>query len=168
MTTSSGRTSATRLGALLGLLVPAIALAGDKLPMARHLAAPQYVTANTRAELAARMGRHAEVMSNLVRAVVLLDRPTIRMLANRIADEEVVARADKSAPERMPLNLPPEFLQEQTALATAARQLAGATDSEDDQVLAQRFSAVTTTCVGCHSVYLHGRPGPQPLAPGAK
>lgn len=115
------------------------------------------------------MGRHAEVVSNLVRAVVLLDRPTIRVLANRIADEEVIAGADKSASERLPLNLPPEFLGEQTALATAARELAGAAaDSGNDQALAQRFGAVTTTCVGCHSVYLHGQPVPQPLAPGSK
>jgi hypothetical protein len=156
--------------AMLGvLLVPAITFAGGKLPMARHLATPPYVTANTRAELDARMGRHAEVMSNLVRAVVLLDRPTVRVLASRIADEEVIAHADKSAPERMPLNLPPEFSGEQTALTAAARELAlAAADSGDDQLLAQRFAAVTTTCVGCHSVYLHGHPDPERPGPRPK
>lgn len=156
--------------ATLGLLlVPVVGVASDKLPMAQHLAAPEHVAADTRSELAARMSRHSEVMSNLVRAVVLLDRPTIRVLANRIADEEVIAHADKSAPERPPLNLPSEFLGEQTALATAARQLAGAAaDRGDDQLLAQRFAEVTTTCVGCHSVYLHGRPDPRPLGPRGK
>ena len=155
--------------ATLGLLlVPAIGLSGERLPMAQHLSAPEHVTAETRAELDARMGRHAEVMSNLVRAVVLLDRPTIRVLASRIADEEVIAHTDKSAPERL-LNLPPEFLGEQTALATASRALAvSAADRGDDQILAQRFAEVTTTCVGCHSVYLHGRPDPRPFGPRGK
>src|SRR5579863_2221673 len=113
MTTSGDRTSGKTVGAMLVLLlVPAVALAGDKLPMARHLAAPQYVTANTRAELDARMAHHGEDMSNLVRAVVLLDRPTIRTLANRLADEEVIAYNDRSAADR--LDLPSEFLIQQT------------------------------------------------------
>ncbi len=162
-----GRISLAMLGVLL---VPAVTLAGGKLPMARHLATPPYVSASTRAELDARMGRHAEVMSNLVRAVVLLDRPTVRVLASRIADEEVIAHADTPAPERTPLNLPPEFSEEQTALTAAARELAlaAAGDSGDDQLLAQRFAAVTTTCVGCHSVYLHGHPDPERLGPRPK
>jgi hypothetical protein len=153
---------------ILGLaLIPAIGRGGERLPMAQHLAPPEHVSEDTRAELAARMGRHAEVMSNLVRAVVLLDRPTIQVLATRIADEEVVAHADKSAPE--PLNLPPEFLRQQTTLTSAARELAVvAASGGDDQRLAQRFAAVTTTCVGCHSVYLHGRPDPRPLGPRGK
>jgi cytochrome c553 len=150
--------------ALVLLAVPGTGLGGDKLPMARHLAVPDHVTADTRAQLAARMSRHADVMSNLVRAVVLLDRPTIRVLASRIADEEVIAQGDRSMPERPPLNVPPEFVAEQTALATAARQLAAvAVDRGDDQLLAQRFAEVTTTCVRCHSVYLHGRPEARPL-----
>jgi mono/diheme cytochrome c family protein len=165
----SNRTERTVVAALALVLVPAVVLAASKLPMAQHLAAPEHVTANTRAELDARMGRHAEIMSNLVRAVVLLDRPTIRALASRIADEEIIAHTDKTAPERLPLELPREFLGEQTALATAARALAvAAADRGDDQLLAQRFSAVTTTCVGCHSVYLHGRPEPRPLGPRGK
>ncbi len=112
------------------------------------------------------MSRHGEVMSNLVRAVVLLDRPTTRVLAGRISDEEVIAHSNKSGSARLPLNLPPEFLGEQTALTSAARALAlAATDRGDDQLLARRFAELTTTCVGCHSVYLHGRPDPRPFGP---
>jgi cytochrome c553 len=168
----SSRRKGARRGALTALVllaVPGTGLGGDKLPMARHLAVPDHVTADTRAQLAGRMTRHADVMSNLVRAVVLLDRPTIRVLASRIADEEVIAQGDRTTPDRPPLNVPAEFLGEQTALATAARQLAAAAvDRGDDQLLAQRFAEVTTTCVGCHSVYLHGRPDPRPLGPPEK
>jgi len=114
------------------------------------------------------MGRHGETMSNLVRSVVLLDRPTIRMLSGRIADEETIARSGTSVRERRRLLLPPEFFAEQTTLAVAARELAVAADTGDDRTLADRFSALTHTCVSCHSVYLHGRPDPRPFGPKAK
>lgn len=143
--------------------------AADEHPqVAQRLPAPEHVTSETRAELHARMGRHAETMSNLIRAVVLLDRPTIRALASRIAEEEVIARSNKTILERRRLNLPPDFFAEQTALSVAARELAAAADGGDDAALADRLSAVTRTCVSCHSVYLHGRPGPQPFGPKAK
>ena len=151
--------------AALALVIPAIGLAGDKLPAAQHLGVPEHVAPQTRAELAARMGRHAEVMSNLVRAVVLLDRPTVRNLATRIADEEIVAQSGQPAPEPGPLTLPRQFFGAQTQLTTAARDLAAAAaaDRGDDQILAQRFAAVTTTCVACHSIYLHGQIDARPL-----
>jgi hypothetical protein len=141
-------------------------VAGDTVTAAQHLRAPEHVTPQTRAELEARMSRHGEVMSNLVRAVVLLDRPTIRVLAGRIADEEVIARVGSPPREPKPLPLPREFFTEQTKLATAARALAVATvEGGDDRILAERFAAVTSTCVSCHSVYLHGRPDPHPFGP---
>jgi hypothetical protein len=105
-------------------------------------------------------------MSNLIRAVVLLDRPTIRTLAGRIADEEVVARSSTPIRERRRLILPPEYFAQQTALDGVARALAAAAiNGSDDQELATQFSALTRTCMGCHGVYLHGRPDTQPFAP---
>jgi hypothetical protein len=104
------------------------------------------------------MGRHGQTMSTLVRAVVLLDRPTIRELARRIADEEVIARSSRSVHERPPLSLPEAFYLQQTKLAVAARDLAAAADGSDDGILAERFGAMTGTCVACHSAYVHGRP----------
>jgi hypothetical protein len=142
-------------------LMPGITSASDSPKAATHLRTPEHVSAETRTELDARMARHGAVMSNLVRAVVLLDRPTIRVLAGRIADEEVIAHAARSPHARPPLSLPREFFIEQTKLAGAARDLAvAATDGADDRVLAERFAAVTSTCVACHSSYLHGRPAP--------
>lgn len=131
----------------------------------KRLPAPDHVSPETRAEIVARMGRHADTMSNLIRSVVVLDRPSIRALATRIADEEIVARAAKADSEKRRLNLPSEFFAEQTALTVAARALAAAADGSDDDELAERFSRLTRTCVGCHSVYLHGRPGPHPVGP---
>jgi len=150
-----------RMSLLALALVPGISAASDSPRAATHLRPPEYVTPETRTELDARMARHGAVMSNLVRAVVLLDRPTIRVLAGRIADEEVVSHAARSPHTPPPLSLPREFFVEQTKLAGAARDLAvAAADGADDRVLAERFAAVTSTCVGCHSSYLHGRPAP--------
>lgn len=108
------------------------------------------------------MGRHGNTMSNLVRALVLLDRPTIRTLAGRIADEEVVARVEASSGGPKKLELPAQYLAEQDHLRTVAQQLAAATlepDRDADLALADRFATLAHTCVACHSVYLYGRPG---------
>ena len=125
------------------------------------------VSTETRAKLSARMGRHGRVMEQLVRSVVLLDRPSIRTLAERIADEETLSRGESPVGERKRLALSPDFTAEQTQLHAVARQLAAAAVAGGDDVeLADRFAALTRTCVSCHSVYMHGRsdvPAPKPL-----
>lgn len=131
----------------------------------RGLPTPEHLPAGTRSELKARMSQHGATMSELVRAVVLLDRPTVRVLAGRIADEEMIAHASG---ERHPLLLPRELFQQQSGLSQVARELAAAAADAggDDRVLGDRFSALARTCVSCHSVYLHGRPDPVPLREG--
>jgi hypothetical protein len=113
------------------------------------------------------MGRHADTVSTLVRSVILLDRPTIRTLATRIADEEAIGRATSDPQAKRP-PLPRGFVVEQGELSLVARQLAAAAAEGDDAALADRFSALTRTCVSCHSAYLHGRPDVQPLQPQGK
>lgn len=157
------------LGGLLWLVVLPIGRSSANPKASDRLRPPEHIPADTRTELAARMSHHGETMSSLVRAVVLLDRPTIRKLAGRIADEEILAQTGKPRPDRRPLPLPPEFPAEQTRLSLAARDLAvAAKEGSDDRALGERFAALTTTCVSCHSVYLHGRPEPGPFAPAGK
>lgn len=147
------------VAAIVFVAAPTLGLSGSRAPVSRRLPPPEHVPPATRAELAARMGRHGDTMGTLVRAVILLDRPTIRVLAGRIADEEVVARSGKSPHEPLPLYLPRDFFLQQTKLAVAARDLAAAVVAgADDATLGERFSAVTSTCIGCHSAYLHGQP----------
>jgi cytochrome c556 len=152
--------------ATLGLVLPAALLsirghyshAGEtaKAPAVR-LVEPEYLNAAARTELQDRMARHGNVMSNLVKAVVLLDRPTIRVLAQRIADEEVIARVEAKGSKTWESRLPKDFFAEQDALRAAARDLAtSALSGGPDSVLADRFAAIAHTCVACHSVYLRG------------
>jgi cytochrome c556 len=90
--------------------------------------------------------------------VILLDRPTITVLAQRIADEEVVARVEASGSKKWDARLPKGFFTEQETLRAAARDLAtSAAHGGADNVMADRFATVARTCVACHSVYLHGR-----------
>jgi hypothetical protein len=156
-------TSSTAVAALLTILVSgAGAGAAPAPPAARRLPSPEHVDPQTQREVKARMGQHGTTMEGLVRAVIVLDRPTIRVLASRIADEEVVARAG-GARDKQRSSLPAQFFAQQDELAIFARQLAAAAhDGGDDKVLAEHFSAVMRTCVGCHSTYLHDRPGAQP------
>jgi hypothetical protein len=175
------RLSAMPIVPLVGLLsisapmaAPAASPKATAPAAARRLPAPEHVDADTQREVKARMGQHGATMEGLVRAVIVLDRPTIRVLATRIADEEVAARAG-GARDKQRSSLPAQFFAQQDELAIFARQLAAAAhEGGDDKVLAEHCSAVMRTCVGCHSTYLHDRPGAQPAeskgaggAPGA-
>src|SRR5438045_998958 len=119
---------------------------------ARRLAVPDDVSPRARQVLKTRMGQHATSMENLLRAVVLLDRPTVKVLADRIASEQAFAAGPLTD-----LNLPPQIVGEGEAFAAAAREVAfvAATGRSDD-VLADRFAVLTRTCVSCHGGYLHG------------
>ncbi len=166
---------------MAAMLSVAGAAAAPKPPApAQRLPAPEHLDPKARQDIKARMGQHATTMQNLIRSVILLDRPTIRVMAGRIADEEVVARTGAKGDKQAPA-LPAKFFAEQDALTSAARQLAAAAvDGGDDKVLGERFATLTRTCVGCHSTYLHDRPeapapdpkakgpvAPPPAAPGA-
>jgi len=162
------RTRTVAFGLAVLLVVAAAHAAPDAPAPAQRLPAPEHVSPDARAEVKARMARHGEAMSSLVRAVVLLDRPTIRVLATRIADEELIARAGSTGEQKRPA-LPRDFFVAQDELSAGARQLAAAAVAGgDDKALAERFAAVTRSCVTCHSAYLHGQPDLGALGPKAK
>jgi hypothetical protein len=128
-------------------------------PAATRLPAPDHMSTSARVEVQSRMTRHGNTMSSLVKALILLDRPTIANLAGRIADEEVVSRAERGGPDKLRLLLPKEFFTQEAALQSSARDLAAAAVNKDpDSVLADRFATVAKTCVSCHSIYLHSPP----------
>lgn len=148
-----------------GLALSRFAATQEGVDTPWHLPTPKHLDRETRAELDARMGQHGETMSRLVKSVVLLDRPRITLLAGRIADEEVWRAGKKGG--RLPL--PSGLAAEETKLSLAARALASAAaQSPDDQVLAEKFAVVTSTCVTCHSVYLFGEPRRRSIAPSGR
>jgi hypothetical protein len=151
-----------RLLFVLALMGAIFARFADASEPARHLPPPDHLASETMRDLKARMGRHGNTMSNLVRAVVLLDRPGIQGMARNIADEEIIASTANGSRSAKPLPLPREFSKEQDALRVAAQQLAvAAVAGGDDKALADAFATVTRTCVACHSSYLHGEFRPE-------
>ncbi|HVV48035.1 MAG TPA: cytochrome c [Polyangia bacterium] len=98
-------------------------------------------------------------MSSFMQAVVLLDRPRIESLAEAITEQEVIAAGVEPMSESDRGLLPRDFFVEQIALSAVARQLLAAAQQQDDPGLSNRFGALASTCVGCHSSYLHGQPG---------
>ena len=151
------------LATVLALVGLVLGLAGLSRATPRgpllHLLPPENVAASTRAELRARMDRHGNTMSTLVKAVVLIDRPTITTMAQRIADEELLARPDSQTFDRWRPLLPKAFFVEQDTLRATARALAqAAAQGEPDSLLAERFGTLTATCVRCHGSYIHDLP----------
>jgi ABC-type oligopeptide transport system ATPase subunit len=163
------------LGLLAAAAVPLAGHAASAEPAARHLPPSDHLSSETLRDLKSRMGRHGNGMSNLVGAVVLLDRRAIARLARNIADEEIIAAtttpaepgppigqpgakaAGKTGEKSRPaLALPRGFFAEQDAMRVAAQRLALAAAGNDDKALADAFATVTRTCVACHSSYLHG------------
>ena len=85
------------LALLVAVAVRSAGHAAAAEPASRHLPPPEHVSSETLRDLKGRMGRHGNGMSNLVGAVVLLDRPAIARLARNIADEEIVAATTMAA-----------------------------------------------------------------------
>ncbi|HEX2659101.1 MAG TPA: hypothetical protein VHU40_12550, partial [Polyangia bacterium] len=76
----SFRTPSLGVALIIGALgLTAVALAADKAPL-RRLPAPEKANPTARAAIRDRMARHGNTMTNLMKAVVLLDRPTISTL----------------------------------------------------------------------------------------
>ena len=118
----------------------------DKLPpMARDV-------------VASRMKDHAVDMNRLMTAVITLDRDTTHKLAQRLADDERLARPVAADEAMLNSQVPPKFFELQDSLRVSARALAEAAQGHDDKKLAKAFGSVASTCVACHSRYLSDEP----------
>ena len=146
------------LGALTILSLAGTGVAESIKPR-RALPAPEHLPQRVQADVKVRMTSHAATMSSFLQAIVLLDRPRIESLGGQVAEHEVIAAGTTPMSESSRALLPRDFFTEQIALSAISRQLVTAARQQDDQGLSNRFAALAGTCVGCHSSYLHGRPG---------
>lgn len=110
--------------------------------------------------LKARVGQHATSMQDLVRAVVLLDRDTVKSLGERIADHHSAPDTIDSADSSRQISsawkafAAADLGSESEAFAAAARELALAAGTAAYDVVADRFAAVSRACVQCHRRYV--------------
>ena len=107
---------------------------------------PEPLSPQAKALLADRMSSHAEDMSDLVSAIVLLQYSRIITRAEQIADDVTL----RSAP------LPEMFFIRQDELKVAARALGEAARNGDPYQVAQAYGHVSQACVRCHADF---RPG---------
>ena len=124
----------------------------DGPPPVRRLPVPKDVSPQEDRELRAYLGQHATAMQNLVHAVVLLDRPTVKILADRIVDAQIFERGEKANLRALSL-----VDAEAWGFKNAVRELSFvASTSKSDDLVADRFAVVARACVLCHGHYLHG------------
>jgi len=117
---------------------------------------------SAREMLRERMIRHGEEMFYLVSGVLLLEYETVEHLANRLAKEPKLGRPAKGETDTLNALLPSAFFDHQDSMAEHARGLGVAARTHDGDQLVEAFSALTKSCVGCHSSYLEddlGFPG---------
>lgn len=105
--------------------------------------------------LRARMMRHGENMTSLMTHVLLLDYDIAAILASDLAREPKLGRPSPTEQGTLNALLPAKFFVYQDELARSATSLAQAATEKDDRKLVEAFGAVATSCVGCHSSYLH-------------
>lgn len=154
---------------LTGFLVAALALADDK-PRApspakgkptkvsdEGLGKPDYLSDLARQILRRRMERHGRDATHLMTAVVLLKRDTVQALAQALAGEPRIVRPLPDSRDDLNAALPERFFVLQDELRDRARTLGEAAKSRSDRELGEAFSALTQTCVACHSTFLNPR-----------
>ncbi len=154
------------VGVLVGLM-SAVGLAAEaKAPPAKanpsterrpkpQLETPDYMPEVARTLIRQRMARHGGDMTDLVLAVTLLQRQSVRELSQRIANEPKWSRPVAGGADDLNAALPERFFVLQDELKHRAQLLDAAAAKKDDAALAAEFGRLAATCVGCHSAYLY-------------
>lgn len=121
------------------------------------LPTPGYLPPAARGLLRNRMARHVDDTSQLLVAVVLLDRAAVREHAEEILSEPRLSRRSLDHDDLLNDRLPERFFVAQDLLRDRAAALRQAAEGTDDQAIASAFGKLAETCVACHSAYLAGR-----------
>jgi hypothetical protein len=108
-----------------------------------------------RETLRASMDRHGEELTFLLADVILLQYDQAEQLAELLANEPKLGRPTPGDKDSLNALLPESFFVHQHQLGERAKLLAKAAREQDDAGLVKAFGALTETCVGCHSSYLH-------------
>jgi len=115
------------------------------------LPVPSRIPASARAQLKAQMQKHGSQMIELLQHVLVLDHDGAAHIAGDVYDQPTIQKGDKQG---IGAYLPPRFFELQEQLRQQARALVLATAQKESVGAAQRFGALTTTCVQCHEAYM--------------
>lgn len=117
---------------------------------------PEPLSPQAKAILTDRMASHAEDMSDLVSAIMLLEYSRIITDADKIASDVNLARPISRDATELNAGLPEKFFVRQDDLKAAAQALGEAARSGNPYRVAEAYGRVSETCVRCHADF---RPG---------
>jgi len=103
------------------------------------------------------MASHAEAMTDLVSAIMILSYPRIESEAEIIAQSSALARPLTGDATELNSLLPDRLFDLQAQLRVEARALALAARREKPLEVADAYGQLSQTCVKCHATYRFGR-----------
>lgn len=99
------------------------------------------------------MSAHAEDMSDLVTAIVLLEYQTVAERADKIANDVTLSRPLANDATELNALMPERFFVRQDDLKTAARALAQSARTVNPFRVADAYGKLAETCVRSHADY---------------
>ena len=114
---------------------------------------PEELSPTARALLRDRMSSHAQDMSQLVSAIMLLQYSDIITRAEKIADDVNLSRPITNDATELNSSLPEKFFLHQDDLKLAAHVLATAGRTANPYQVAVSYGKLSETCVRCHADY---------------
>jgi Cytochrome C' len=117
---------------------------------------PEQLSPQAKAILIDRMASHADEMSNLVSAIMLLQYSRIITSADKIASDVNLSRPTSHDATDLNAAIPEKFFVRQDDLKAAAHALGEAARSGNPYRVAEAYGRVSETCVRCHADF---RPG---------
>jgi cytochrome c556 len=114
---------------------------------------PEPLSPVARALLKDRMGSHAQDMSALVSAIMLLEYSDIITRADKIAGDANLSRPTSNDATELNASIPEKFFVRQDDLKAAAHTLGNAGRTGDPYLVAETYGKLSETCVRCHADY---------------
>jgi len=122
----------------------------------RRLRPPETLSPAARALLHARMAAHAQNMSELTSAIMILQYPEIKEQAHQIQTDAAFSRPLTDDATELNSALPEKFFLYQDSLRLEAKVLAEAADRQSAFDVADSYGRLSQVCVRCHAVYRDG------------
>lgn len=122
----------------------------------QRLEPPDYLPEGARLVLKTLMSSHAQNMSQLMSAIMVLDYPRIHEGAEAVASDASMSRPVTSDATELNSLLPPEFFRQQDALRESAHALADSAKRQSAYGVAEAYGQLAGTCVRCHYIYRAG------------
>jgi cytochrome c556 len=114
---------------------------------------PEPLSASARALLKDRMASHAQNMSQLVSAIMLLQYSEIITRADKIAGDVNLSRPTSNDATELNASIPEKFFVRQDDLKAAAHNLAIAGRTGNPYLVAEAYGKLSENCVRCHADY---------------